>query len=242
MKKKILIDHRMRKIEKEKLTQLGYEWIPIPKNHVVYSEISSHVDIFCTKINDKIIIEKDLFEKIANQLYNNVSHFTISDQLVRMKYPQDIGYNVCQIGKHAIHNFRYTNQDVLKKIENDNLIKINISQGYSNCSIAVIDENSAIVTDEKIAQTLTLYGVDVLLVKDKKNIKLLNKDGHYSNMSGFIGGCISRIEQYVFVSGDLEKIDDDNKIRDFIISKNLEIIDFKGSDVIDYGGMIIIDT
>ena len=31
---------------------------------------------------------------------------------------------------------------------------ININQGYSNCSIAVIDSNSAIVTDKNIAEIL----------------------------------------------------------------------------------------
>ena len=38
--------------------------------------------------------------------------------------------------------------------------------------------------------------------------------------------------------GDLNKIDSDGRIREFITSKNLDIIEFEGLDVIDYGGII----
>ena len=55
---------------------------------------------------------------------------------------------------------------------------------------------------------------------------------------GFIGGAIERMENNVIVFGDLNKIDKENKIRNFITSRNLNVIDFKGFDVIDYGGII----
>ena len=66
---------------------------------------------------------------------------------------------------------------------------------------------------------------------------MLTKDG-YSNKNGFIGGVISRIGNNIVVFGDLEKIDYNNTIKEFIISKNLNLIDFKGMDVIDYGGIV----
>ena len=57
-------------------------------------------------------------------------------------------------------------------------------------------------------------------------------------MHGFIGGCISRIDDYIFISGDLNKIDYDNRIKNFIIQRNLKIIDFPNIDIIDYGGIV----
>ena len=47
---KLIIDKRMREIEKNKLKELGYELLEINSNKILYPEISSHVDIFCTKI------------------------------------------------------------------------------------------------------------------------------------------------------------------------------------------------
>ena len=57
-------------------------------------------------------------------------------------------------------------------------------------------------------------------------------------MKGFIGGAISKIGDNIVIFGDLNKIDLKNKIRSFIISKNLNLIDFKDLDVIDYGGIL----
>ena len=57
MRKIAIIDNRMRKIEKEKLIELGYELIEISTSDKVYPEISSHVDIFACKVDKNIIIE-----------------------------------------------------------------------------------------------------------------------------------------------------------------------------------------
>ena len=64
---------------------------------------------------------------------------------------------------------------------------------------------------------------------------------NYSEKNGFIGGCIVRIDDKIIVFGDLSKIDSQNKIRNFINAKNLEIIEFKELDVIDYGGLIEVE-
>ena len=78
----------------------------------------------------------------------------------------------------------------------------------------------------------------MLLLDYTPDIKLKNEYGNYSNMSGFIGGAIGKVDNNIIVFGDLDKIDKDNKIRNFIESRNLKIIDFKGLDVIDYGGIV----
>ena len=69
------------------------------------------------------------------------------------------------------------------------------------------------------------------------DIKLLY-DGKYSNKKGFIGGCMAKLGYSIIVFGDLDKIDIDGKIRAFITNRKLNIIEFKGLDIIDYGGLI----
>ena len=109
---------------------------------------------------------------------------------------------------------------------------IDINQGYSNCSIAVIDDNSVVVTDKKIADKLSQNGIDVLLLEENLDIKLLKNDGNYSKMNGFIGGCIARVDNKIVIFGDISKIDKEKKIRNFIQSRNLEIVYFNGLDVV----------
>lgn len=251
MNRYVFVDSRIRKIEEEKLKSCDFNIIKLVKSNSVYEEISSHVDIFISKLENTLIIEKNMYDNLKknsdtfNKLLNDSEvlenlNIIVSDDVVGRNYPLDIKYNVCSIYKNVIHNFKYTSKDILKTIELKNFNKINIKQGYSNCSIAVIDNTSCIVQDISIKKELENQGIYCLLVKDvNKNIKLLN-NGEYSNMNGFIGGAIANIDDKIIVFGDLSYIDNENIIRNFITSKNKKIIEFKNFDVIDYGGIVVI--
>ena len=230
--KKIIIDERMRQIEKEKLAQLGYQLIEIKQSINVYSEISSHVDIFTCKIGEKVIVEPSQYENMPK-----MSVLIKGNEEIETKYPYDIKYNVCTIGKKAFHNFKYTDSRLKDELIKQGYELINTTQGYTNCSIAVIDENSAIVTDKGLYKILKKHNIDVLHLEYEPNVKLL-KSSKYSNYNGFIGGAISRIGNKVIIFGDLNKIDINEKIRKFLFQKGIEVIDFKGLDVIDYGGIV----
>ena len=232
---KLIIDERMRLIEKEKLKELGYELIEIKQSKQVYEEISSHVDIFTCKIGEKLIIEPSQYNFIKSQLQQE--NIEQGNEFVESKYPLDIKYNVCTIAKKALHNFEYADSKIKEELQAQGYELINTTQGYTNCSIAVIDDNSAIVTDKGLYKILQKHNIDVLYLQYEPDIKLLNNEG-YSTRKGFIGGAISRIDNKVFVSGDLNKIDQKEQIRQFIEKRNLELIQFKGLDVIDYGGIV----
>mgnify|MGYP000988381547 FL=1 len=240
--KYLIIDERMRSFEKEELKKLGYKLIEINKNNNVYSEISSHVDIFTSKIKEKIVVENTVYENLKSQLKNMKEILVKGTSIVQNEYPNDIYYNVCIVGNKAIHNFKYTDSKIVQELKKNNFELINVKQGYSNCSIAVIDENSIILSDRGLYNVLKDIGFDVLFLDYKPNIKLFNENGKYSEMSGFIGGAITRIANNIIIFGDLNKIDNNGYIRSFIKERNLEIIDFKGLDVVDYGGIIEIGT
>lgn len=239
MEKYVIIDSRMRRIEKDFFKSLGYKIIEIKKSEKVYPEISSHVDIFVSQIDDILICEKSQYEYLKNSI--PTAKIICGEDEVQCKYPNDVKYNVCQIGNNVVHNFKYTDKKISQIIDEKNLKKIQISQGYTNCSIAVIDEKSTITSDKKIAQELENNNIDCLYFQNSYKIKLLDENANYSKMNGFIGGAIGKIDNKIIVFGDLSKIDTDNEIRMFVESKNLELIDFNGLDVIDYGGIITIN-
>ena len=230
--KSIIIDERMRQIEKKKLSELGYELIEIKQSTKVYSEISSHVDIFICEIGNKIIVEPSQYINIPH-----ISGKIKGNEEIGTQYPYDIKYNVFTIGKKAFHKFEYTDLKIKEELIKQGYEMINTTQGYTNCSIAVIDDNSAIVTDKGLYKILKKHNVDVLYLEYEPDIKLIKLD-EYSNRKGFIGGAISRVDDKIILFGDLNKIDINGKIREFIEKKELKIIDFKGLDVIDYGGIV----
>lgn len=241
MAKKVIVDFRMRKVEKEYLRSLGYELIENGFNSLVYDEISSHVDIYFLKVGNRIIISP---EKRGMLKVDTI----VGQRYIGEKYPEDIPYNVAIVGKNAVHNFNYTDPEVKKYLKTCEYNLIDVSQGYSNCSTTIIDNNSCIVSDISIATALSENGVDVLYALEP-DIKLLKRTNklfaqeskmcfEYSDMSGFIGGAIARIENTVIVFGDIKKLVNADKIKKYINSKGLELKDFPGLDVIDYGGIV----
>lgn len=236
--KYLLIDERMRDVEKQTLKNLGYELIEIKKSINVYPEISSHVDIFACKVKDKIIVEKSAYKMLKNKLNNDENILISGEKMISYDYPNDIKYNVCIVGNKAIHNFKYTDSKIISELNKNNFELINVKQGYSNCSISVIDEKSIILNDRGLYNNLKNSWLDILFLDYIPNIKLFDENGEYSQKNGFIGGAISRIGDNIVVFGDIDKIDYYCNIRKFIESRNLKIIDFEGLDVVDYGGVI----
>lgn len=223
---KIIIDERVR--EKEYLylkDELKLDVIKLPISNTVYQEISGHSDIFYTMINNQIICAPNA--KIIEP------QFIIGSEEVGESYPEDIKYNVCQIGKFVIGS-KYADKILKDKIN------IYVKQGYTKCSICVTGDNSAITTDIGIYKTLIEKDIDVTLINEK-NIKLLNKDGSFSNMYGFIGGATAVIYNIFILFGDIKflNIDTQNKIQNHIKKYNLQFKDFKDMEVIDYGGIVM---
>jgi len=65
-----IIDYRMRQPEREFLKSLCYELVELPKSEKVYEEISSHMDIFCCKINNALVVEKSCYVYLKSKLKN----------------------------------------------------------------------------------------------------------------------------------------------------------------------------
>lgn len=225
---KLIIDSRMRKQEKECLSKFG-ELIEIPYQNTVYEEISSHPDIFFCKIDNKLFRAPNL----------NINIGTPGNSTISIKYPNDVKYNICQIGKNIVHNFQYTDPKILEYIENQKLNNIHVNQGYSKCSICPTSSNSCITSDEGIYETLKSKNIDTLLIKDE-TINLLDKNGIKTKMNGFIGGATAIINNNFILFGDIEKMKNKDKILDHIKKYDLELIDFKNLEINDYGSVITI--
>lgn len=216
----LIIDSRIRNEEYNYLSKF-FNVVKLPLSEDVYEEISGHSDIFYCKIDNKIITAPN----------STIKHtgFKVGHSVVGKKYPNDVSYNVCQIGKKIIGS-KYTD----KSIKLDILVK----QGYVKCSIAVTSTNSCITSDKGIEEELRKENIDVLYINEDK-IKLLNKNGTISKMKGFIGGATLVFNNKFVVFGDSNYLNNKDKILEHLHNYNLKLVDFKGLDIYDYGGGII---
>ena len=216
----LIIDSRIREIEYKYLSQF-FNIIKLPLSDDVYEEISGHSDIFYTKINGKIIAAPNAEIKTDN--------FIIGQNKVEKEYPKDVLYNVCQIGNKIIGS-KYTD----KSIAPDILVK----QGYVKCSVAVTSDKSCITSDKGIEKILKQNNIDTLYVEEN-NIKLLKTDGSISNMKGFIGGATLVFDNKFVLFGDSDNLANKEKILKNLNNYSLELIEFEGLNIYDYGGGII---
>lgn len=244
MANKCVIDFRMRKIEKEYIKSLGYEIIENNFNKYVYDEISAHVDIYFLKMDNMVFCSPEKRNILPVKCI-------VGKTFIESKYPKDIAYNVCIIGRNALHNFKYTDIEVRRYLEKHGYDCINVEQGYSACSTFVIDEACCITSDIGMEKKLKEKHIDVLYVIEP-NIRLLtrrnntvNEEGKmkfkYSSMPGFIGGAMAKFNNEVVLFGDMETLINGNKIKEYIESLGFKFKDFKGLDVIDYGGILKIN-
>lgn len=228
---KIIVDNRMPKVIKEYIKSLGYTVIDLPKQENIYDEISSHVDIFFSKIGDFLVYSKDV--KIENL---DLEKFVEGYKKASGSYPNDTPYNVCILGKTCICNLKNVDRKVIELLNRCNYSVIEVKQGYTKCSIAKTSENSCITTDRGIYNKLVKQGIDVLLIEEN-NINLL-KNGKISAMKGFIGGATALLGNKFIIFGDIDKLENKEKIIEHINKYNLELVDFKGLEVLDLGGIM----
>lgn len=198
-----------------------------------YNAIKYHPDISVCKLdNSNIVVSPDVYEYYKNILNDYNFNVIKGNSDIKYKYPFNIQYNVAIFGKYAIHNFKYTDKNILEYIEKNNIQKINVKQGYSKCSICIVDENSIITSDEGIYNKCIKYDIDCLLIR-QGHIDLF--DMNY----GFIGGCsglISNSELAFY--GDITKHPDYKEILDFVSSKNKKIVSLSDENLLDLGSII----
>lgn len=252
MKKYLIVDLKMRKQEQDFLKSLGYRLIYTCISNNVYAEISSHVDIFCSKIGDNLILEPNFFKVFTNlNEYNEIKNKV--NVISGSTYISDCAtaYNVCALDNFLISNIKSTDTNVINIAKKNNLEIIDVKQKYAKCSVSKLNCNNFVTLDKGIKKRVDIFKKEkssndsnrinaLYLPQQDFNIKLINSYGKYSSMCGFLGGATCVIDDKYIIFGDIENVEQPSRniIIDFVKKCGLELIDFKGLDIIDYGGVI----
>lgn len=144
-------------------------------------------------------------------------------------YPDDAAYNVASNGKYVIHNFYFTDKVVLSEIKGE---KVKVSQGYSKCSLCIVDENSFITEDEGIAETLKGHNIDVLKISAGD---VLLPGLNY----GFLGGASGKLgKKLLAFAGNIKLHRDYNRIYDFCTERNVDLLSLSDEMLTDIGSIV----
>lgn len=195
--------------------------------------ISYHPDMVMHPISfDTLLIAPNVYEYYKEVLTPLGIMVIKGDTVLSDKYPYDVAYNVARLKDIAIHNFKYTDEILKFYLKKQNLDLLNVKQGYSKCSLAIVDNTSAITSDRHIYNGLTKKRYDILLI-EPGNIKL---EGY---TYGFIGGtCGNFSDDNILFSGELNHHPEVQKISSFIKSKKKKITMLSQNSIIDIGTII----
>lgn len=221
------------------LKALGVEPILVPQDVNLQIPVSAHADLhifnssyacFYTSKKMGMALNKYLVKSkniVDCEIINNT---IITDELGE-KYPNDVLLNGVVVGKYLICN----PASILAKIMDDGVklgkTIIPVKQGYTKCSVAVVDSN-AIITDDPSVYNATKDKMDVLYI-DHGVVQLRGYD------YGFIGGSCGKLAKDVLAfCGNLTSSKCCDNIRSFCNNFGVQCISLSKYPLYDYGSLI----
>lgn len=218
----------------ESLRYLGYMPVFVPDNKAVDSRLRGHTDLSVLDAGgDRLIVSCALGDSFTDSLKNKGFQVYEDKTELGSVYPYDCALNICFTGKYYIYNPRSASKHALDILRNLCYEPIEVRQGYSKCSVCVVDEQSIITADAGIARAAEKRGLDVLLITPG-HIDLPGFD------YGFIGGSAFRLDKHRFaLTGVLDGHPDASRIKEYLNSKEYELITLTKKRIFDIGGAII---
>ncbi|MGG7077729.1 DUF6873 family GME fold protein [Clostridium sardiniense] len=227
------VDYRTTDIEILNLKRQGVQPIKVPKSTLLYDAIDGHVDIQLNILDKKsqtIIVHKNIEESFLNKLEHFSINFILSNNSLNSKYPNDIILNALITDNFLMHNLKYTDKNILENCTMKKLL--NVTQGYTKCSVLNIYDKAFITSDKIIYNTLIEENYDVLLLPPG-DIILEGLD------YGFIGGTGGMIgDNKIAFFGNLKHYKYGLQVISFLKKHNIKPVYLSDSKLIDRGSIL----
>lgn len=230
-----IVDFRITEEEKYNITSLGYKIIICPPSQALYEAVCGHPDMLLHIIDkNKIMVHKNVDKNFIALLKNLGFSVLLSGNELKDIYPYDIILNSVSLSNLFMHNIKYTDPELLKLMISKKLI--NVKQGYSKCSTAIVTEKAVMTSDKSIAKALITENIDVLLLPPG-DIELPNLN------YGFIGGCCGLLnENTLAFYGDLNYYAYGNEVLSFLKKHNVKPVYLRKDKLIDRGSLFVIEN
>lgn len=214
------------------LENIGLYVIPTIKIEHLYDTVASHADMQIHYLGkNRFICAPEAFEHYKKQLPEECILIKGSKS-IGSKYPYDILYNAAVTDGFVICKARYTAIEILSEYEHMGKDILNVSQGYSKCSTAIVAGNAIITADEGIYKNAINNKIDTLKINE----------GHIElhGMSyGFIGGATGLIDKHMLaVNGDIKNHPDASNIQAFCKQHDTELLSLTNGTLKDIGTII----
>lgn len=226
----VLTDSRITIEEEFILKNLTYSVLKVPPCANLYPAVCGHPDMLLHIVDDNtIVLHKDIDYAFIDYISSKFKNVIFSNKSLSSSYPEDIMLNALNLPGVFLHLLKYTDKNLLELVSNKKMI--NIKQGYSKCSTAVINKNAIITSDTGIAKALYKENFDILLLPPG-DILLPGLD------YGFIGGCCGLIDEKALAFyGDLSYYKYGHEVLSFLRKHKVEPLYLRKGKLIDRGSI-----
>ena len=231
----VIIGEKYCKILQNGIKSLGINALFMPDNPYVDPRLSGHADLSVLHLGgDRLLLAPYLKgSSFSRQLEDRGFDIQFADIEQSALYPNDAQMNVCILGHKVIYNPQIGSDAIVKYLTIGNgAIQISSRQGYSRCSVCVVNDNAIITADEGICRSAEAHEVDVPKIRPGY-IDLPGFD------YGFIGGASFKLsDTKLAFTGGLDKHPDAERIIEFASLHNIDIVYITDKRAFDIGGAI----
>lgn len=229
----VIIDGRVDEKIVQQMESLDIKVIRTISCEEIHRSIAYHPDMVLHPINhNTLVVAPNVFEYYEEKLSGTGIGLIEGEKILGKDYPEDIAYNVGRVYGYGIHNLNYTDEKLLFYLKKEGIELVHVNQGYTKCSIAVIDQKAIITSDYPIFKKMANYDIDTLLI-EPGYIKL--EGFNY----GFIGGCFGNLSgEDIFISGKLKEHPDEERIYSFLKKHKKNLFFLSHKKITDIGTII----
>ena len=213
----------------------GINALFMPDNPYVDDRLSGHADLSVLHLGGNRLLLAPYLKRssFSQQLEDRGFDIRFADIEQSALYPNDAQMNVCILGDKVIYNPKTVPDTIVKYLTIENgAIQISSRQGYSRCSVCVVNDNAIITADEGICRSAKAHGIDVLKIMPGY-IDLPGFD------YGFVGGASFKIsDTKLAFTGGLDRHPDAEQIIEFTSLHNVDIVYITDKPAFDIGGAI----
>lgn len=230
----VITDNRICPCALLNLQNEGFEPILLTPASYLQSSVAGHTDmlifigfgkVFCHE--NYYTSNRDIIDRIVS-LSN--TELCISNEPTGDKYPSDVLFNACLVGNNLICNEKTISKLILDEAKSQGYQIIDVSQGYTKCSICVVSDNAIITADGGIAKACREKKIDFLEISEGY-ISLPPYD------FGFIGGASGIHGDKVYFCGLLDTHPDGEKIKKFCAIHKKIAVSLANGELQDVGSL-----
>lgn len=244
----VVLDYRVEDSISKAFIEKGFEIVYTKKIDDLINAIDGHVDIQMFFDGSTLFTSRETYDYYVDNfdldyLKQRKIQIICGESNLSKKYPLDVKYNLCYTGRYYIGNFDFIDKSIQEYLINNKKMDkfISIRQGYSNCSICVLDDDLILTSDRGIKSSIDNYNLNF-----DENIRcILIEEGDIDLFElnyGFIGGCCGKdsIENKIYFFGSLNKYKNGSLVRKILDEQGIDVVELSSNRLKDYGGIYFI--